>query len=195
MSAVGADHPSGRDGPGGSPRFDDRGVDATGIHAQTVEFGPVLHGAAEFYDPLAEDDLGHLLRDVQHESILRPVAAEFEADQRPAVGVHVEPAHHLTVVEEPFREAHHVEHLERAGVHAQGAGLQDHPVALVDDPGLDAAGQQPAGQHEPGRPRTDHEDLAIVRVVHGQQTGPSHAAGTSEELPRAYVSLASIPDS
>jgi hypothetical protein len=57
-----------------------------------------------------------------------------------AVGVHAKTAHDLAAGHEPLGQAHHVEHLERARVNAQGAGLDDHPVALVDDPGPDAVG-------------------------------------------------------
>ena len=165
VRAVGADDVISRDGPHGASRLGDRGGDAAGILAEAAELGPLLDAAAQLADPLAENRLGHVLRDVEHEAESRPVAGQFQADQSLPVGVHVEAADHLAVLDEPLGQAHHVEHLEGARVNAQGAGLQDHPVALVDDPGPDAAGQQLAGQHEPGRARAHDQDLAIATAA------------------------------
>ena len=162
VCAVGADNEISCDGPHGASRLDDRGGDAAGILAEAVELGSLLDAAAELADPLTQDGLGQVLRDVEHEAESRPIAGQFKADQGLAVGVHVEAAHYLALLDEPLGQAHHVEHFERARVNAQGACLQDYPVALVDDPGPDAAGQELAGQHEAGRPRAHDQDLAIA---------------------------------
>ena len=193
VGAVGADDVVGGDGPRAAPRLGDRGGDTAGIHPEAAEFGPLLDAAAELADPLAEDGLGHVLRDVEHEAESRPVTGQFQTDQGLAVGVHVEAAHHLAVLDEPLGQAHHVEHFERARVEGQGAGLQHHPVALVDNAGPDAAGQQLTRQHEPSRPGAHDQYLAIA--CHDRKPGSGPVAGASEELPRTYVSLATSPDS
>ena len=48
-------------------------------------------------------------------------AGQVQADQGPSVGVQVEAAHHMTLGQEPIGQAHHVEHLERAGELMQAA--------------------------------------------------------------------------
>jgi len=175
---VGPDQVVSRDGPRRAFRPADRGGDAARIDGQAAELGPLLDAAAEFAHPLAENRLGHVLRHIQHEAEGRAVAGQLQPDQGLPVGVHVETAHHLAAGDEPVREAHHVEDLERARVKAEGPGLQRHPVALVDDAGPDAAGQQFAGQHEAGRPRARNQYLAVVG--HDRRLAPDGLPGHRE---------------
>ena len=78
-------------------------------------------------------------------------SARTQADQASALGVKVELTHYLAAIDEALRQAHHVEDLERAGVNADRPALQRYPIALVDDAGVDAAGQQFGGQYQPDR--------------------------------------------
>jgi len=84
-----------------------------------------------------------------------------------AFGVPAELTHHLATLDEPLRQAHHVEDLQRAGMDADRAGLQGRPVALVDDAGVDPPGQQFRREHQSGRPGANHQHLTVkVNVVH-----------------------------
>ena len=123
--------------------------------AQAGELGSVLHHAAQFGDPRAEQPLGLVLRKVQQEAEPRTAARELQAGQAPALGVEPHVPDHLAVRDEPISQAHHVEGLQRAGVDADRPGLQGHPVALVDDAGTDPAGQQFRGEYQPGRTGAD----------------------------------------
>ncbi len=66
-------------------------------------------------------------------------------------------------VDERVRQAHDVEHLQRACVDAQRPALGGRSGVLVDDAGVDATGQQLGGEHESGRAGTDDQDLAVGR--------------------------------
>ena len=161
VRAVAADHVPGGDRLGLARRTADGRGDDVAAGGQAGELGPVLHHAAQFGDPRAEQPLGLVLREVQQEAEPRPAAREVQADQAPALGVEPHVPHHLAVLDEPLGQAHHVEDLQRAGVDADRPGLQGHPVALVDDAGADPAGQQFRGEHQPGRAGADDQHLAV----------------------------------
>ena len=69
--------------------------------------------------------------------------------------------HQLATLGEAVRQPHHVEDLQRAGVYADRPALQRHPVALVDDAGADASGEQLRSQYEPGGAGAHDEHLAV----------------------------------
>jgi hypothetical protein len=67
----------------------------------------------------------------------------------------------MAVPDEAFRESHHVQGLQRAGMNPDRARLQRRPVALVEDAGADPAGEQFRGEHQPGRSGPDDKHLAV----------------------------------
>src|SRR6516164_8796376 len=102
--------------------------------------------------------------------------------------------HYLAVLDEPLRQAHHVEDRQRAGMDADSPGLQGRPVALVDDTGAYPPGQQFRREHKPGRAGADDQDLAVRagtgrNSVHAANSAP---AAAPEHL-RDYVGATYLP--
>src|SRR5262249_44570980 len=84
------------------------------------------------------------------------------------------------MIDERIRQSHRVEELERSGVDAEGPALRGGPFALVDDAGVDPAGEQLSRQGQAGRPRADDEHLAFgccaMRSCHGSNDGLADVA-------------------
>ena len=65
-------------------------------------------------------------------------------------------------IDDRIREADLAVQLERARLHGERARRRARPCRLVDDPDAHAQPRQPQGQHQPGRPGADDEDVTLT---------------------------------
>jgi hypothetical protein len=168
VRSVAADEEGSADLPlaaGGVP--DGGGDDVAGVgvgEADQLHAG--LDRTAELCDPLPQECLGPLLRQMQQEPVHRPAVRHVDADEVPAAGVDTDAAHPVADVEEPVGDPHHVQGLERPGHDADRPAQVGPARVLVDDPRVHATGQQLGGQGEPGGAGA-HDEHVAIGVVDG----------------------------
>jgi hypothetical protein len=89
---------------------------------------------------------------MQQEPVRRPAVRHVDADEVPAAGVDTDAAHPVADVEEPVGDPHHVQGLESPGHDADRSAQVGPARVLVDDPRVQATGQQRAARVSPVGP-------------------------------------------
>jgi hypothetical protein len=163
--------------PGGVAEQGVHGVAALG---QAHQLGTLLDDAAEFPHASPQQSFGLALREMQGEAVPRAVAGKVQVQEVSLAGVPAQPPYAVALFDERVRQPHCVEKLERPGLDAKRPALLDRAFALVDDAGVDPAGEQLRRQRQAGRPGTDDEHLAVAcpggRGSHASNDGPAGAA-------------------
>jgi len=187
VRAVAADHVAGAHLDLPAVGAAERDVDGVAALGQAHQLDALLDGAAECLHAGAQQGLGLALREVQRKTVARAVAGQVEVAEVSLVGVPAQVPDAVAMIDERVRQPHRVEELERSGVDAEGPALRGGPFALVDDAGVDPAGEQLRGQGQAGRPGTDDEHLAVgccgMRCCHASNDGP---VGVADRL-KNYV--------
>ena len=141
MRAVAADYVAGAhlNLPAGGVA--ERGVDGVAALGQAREFGAMLDGAAEFLHAGAQQGFGLALREVQYEAVARAVACQVQVEEVSLTGVPAQAPDAVALVDERVCQPHRVKELERSGVDGDCPVLRGGTLALVDDAGVDPAGE------------------------------------------------------
>ena len=164
--AVAAGDPGGDELAARAVGVRERGRDAVGLLLEGDQLRAPLHGLAECAQLVAHDALVVVLAEDQDERIGRDGSpglaqgnARHLASLRPDVGAGAA----LAEIERPLDDAELGVDLQRARLHAQRPRLQRRPGMAVDDERAHAAADELVGEHQPGGPGADDQNVRIHR--------------------------------
>jgi hypothetical protein len=139
----------------------------------------MLNRDTQALEVLAEEALGLVLRDVEHEGVPGVEHAEVGPHEEPRAGVQADRAHRVAAGKELLDQPGAVQHLQGPGVQNQGPALQAARGALLDDADSGAASGQLGGQEEAGRASAHDKDrVGLGFPSHDQRYGPTQAGGS-----------------
>src|SRR5262249_47216719 len=139
---------------------------------QAHDVEPATDLGTELARPVLEDLLDARLRNRQEPRAFESAKIEGDAAEVGGPGELGRSFVRLKSIEQPAR----VEHVDRAATRAQRLGCGGGLVEPLEHDGMGAAQPELAGEHQPGRPSSDYDDLIAAHGVLPGATRPSKSS-------------------